>query len=221
MNTLKLIFFTRFKIISILTVSMALTIILLMIRMKLTHSYFYLFLVWNLFLAIIPYAITTYLVSLPRLNKFALIAVFGIWMLFLPNAPYILTDFLHLRYSETYLMWIDVLLVTSFAYNGLILFFLSVMDMESVLSRYIAPKQIRYLLPSVFFLSSFGMYLGRFLRYNSWEIVQHPFSIFTDISEILINPSQHYIAWIFTLTFGTFLSVGYWMVKMFSNIRRT
>ena len=213
MDTLKSILQNRYKIISLLSASMVLSIILLMIRIKLTHSFFYLFLVWNLFLAIIPYAISVYLINKEKLSKIKLLIWFSIWLLFLPNAPYIITDLLHLRLSDKHFMWLDVLVVTSFAYNGLIIFFLSVLDMETVLKKYLKPKKLFYFIVFVVFLTGFGMYLGRFLRYNSWEIIQNPFNLFSDVFDIILNPNQHIEAWIFTLTLGAFLSIGFWMFK--------
>ena len=217
METLKTLIISRFKIISLLMVSMTLSIVLLMIRMKLNQSFFFLFLVWNLFLAIIPYAITTYLSTRARLTKWSLLVYFCVWLVFLPNAPYIITDLLHLRMSNPYLMWLDVLVVTSFAYNGLVLFFLSLLDMETILKTYIQGKKRFYLMTCILFLTGFGIYLGRFLRYNSWEIVQNPLALIADIIDIVRHPLLHLQAWVFTLTFGAFLSVGFWMFKAFSN----
>ncbi|GFZ79054.1 hypothetical protein GCM10011531_05940 [Aquaticitalea lipolytica] len=116
-------------------------------------------------------------------------------------------------------MWLDVLVVTSFAYNGLIIFFLSVLDMETVLKKYLKPKKLFYFIVFVVFLTGFGMYLGRFLRYNSWEIIQNPFNLFSDVFDIILNPNQHIEAWIFTLTFGAFLSIGFWMFKAFLKMK--
>src|SRR5690606_9788925 len=209
----KILLINRFKIITILTLSMAFSVVLLMIRMKLNHSFFFLFLVWNLFLAVIPYAITTYLISLPNIKKISLLIYGSIWLLFLPNAPYIITDLLHLRMSNIHFMWLDVLLVTSFAFNGMMLFFLSLMDMEILLKKYVSGKNIYHFLHFVCILTGFGMYLGRFLRYNSWEIIQHPSALFTDIIDIIIQPSHHLEAWIFTGSFGLFLIVGFWLFK--------
>lgn len=213
METLKTLIVSRFKIISLLTVSMILSIVLLMIRMKLNQSFFFLFLVWNLFLAVIPYAITTYLSTKEKLSRWSLALCFCVWLLFLPNAPYIITDLLHLRMSNQYLMWLDVLLVTSFAYNGLVLFFLSLADMEVILKSFISGKKRFYLMTFILFLTGFGIYLGRFLRYNSWEIIQDPLALFSDVMDILLYPTLHLQAWVFTLTFGAFLSVGFWMFK--------
>lgn len=196
-----------------LTVSMTLSLVLLMIRMKLNHSFFYLFLVWNLFLAVIPYAITTFLSKREQLSKVSCLVLFLTWLLFLPNAPYIITDLLHLRMSNQYLMWLDVILVTSFAYNGLVLFFLSLSDMEVILKSFVSDKKRFYIMTIIVFLTGFGMYLGRFLRYNSWELLHRPDVIFRDTIDIILHPALHSQAWIFTLSFGTFLGVCYWMFR--------
>lgn len=217
MESIKTLIINRFKILSILTVSMAFSVVLLMIRMKLNQSFFFLFLVWNLFLAVIPYAISTYLISLSNIKKISLVFYGSIWLLFLPNAPYIITDLLHLRMSDPHLMWLDVLLVTSFAYNGLVLFYLSLNDMDSILNKFLNRKKCNWLLIIIFFLTGFGMYLGRFLRYNSWEIIQHPMALTSDILDIIIHPNQHLEAWIFTTSFGIFLIVGFWLFNSFKT----
>ena len=135
MNSIKQLIYNQFKTFALLSVSIVFSIVLLMIRMKLTHSFFYLFLVWNLFLAVIPFAITTYLVSLPKLNKFGFLIWFSVWLLFLPNAPYIITDLLHLKRSDSDLLWLDILVVSSFALVGLTLFYLSVLDMKGIVVK--------------------------------------------------------------------------------------
>ena len=213
METIKTLFISRFRIIFLLMISMTFSVVLLMIRMKLNQSFFFLFLVWNLFLAFIPFGITTYLKSLQKPNKLILTLYFVPWLLFLPNAPYMITDLIHLRMSNHYLMWLDVLVITSFAYNGLVLFFLSLYDMENMLKLFICGKKRFYFVTFILFLTGFGIYLGRFLRYNSWEILQNPFNLTKDIIEIVIHPTQHMQAWIFTLTFGAFLTVGFWTCK--------
>ena len=215
MNIIKNLIFNRFKILSLLTVSMILSIALLLIRIKLHQSIYLSFLVWNLFLAVIPFAITTALSSTKHMNKFALFFFFGIWLLFLPNAPYIVTDLMHLTRIDQNYLWLDILVIMSFAFNGLILFFLSLSDMETLLKSYLKPKILTALMLSIFGLTAFGIYLGRFLRYNSWEIINNPLALFEDIFKIIVHPNIE--AWVFTLTFGSFLAISYWTLKAFSN----
>lgn len=218
MQALKTLLFNRFKIVVMLVTSMALSIIILALRMKLNHSFFFLFLIWNLILALIPYLITMYLGSKDHMNKWTLGVGFCVWLLFLPNAPYILTDLLHLNAIESQFIWLDVLVVTSFACNGMLLFYLSVFDMEVLLKRVLNDRILKYVLLSLFPLTSFGMYLGRFLRYNSWEIIHYPFQLFEDILKIIVFPNQHITAWVFTLTFAAFLGAGYWIFKGFNTV---
>ncbi len=196
---------------------MLLSIVLLMIRMKLTHSFFYLFLVWNLFLAVIPFAITSYLVSLPKLNKIGFILWFGVWLLFLPNAPYIITDLMHLKLHRDSFLWLDILVVSSFACNGLLLFYLSLVDMKNKLIIYLNESLTNYTITSILFLSAFGVYLGRFLRYNSWELLSNPKYLFIDIINIVLKPIENKEVWFFTLLFGAFLSIGFWVFKTLAN----
>lgn len=221
MNSIKQLVFKRFKTLSLLTVAMSLSIVLLMIRMKLTHSYFYLFLVWNLFLAVVPFAISTYLASVPKLNKYVLFLWFGTWLLFLPNAPYIITDLLHLKISNTNLLWLDILVINAFALNGLILFYYSLLEMKTILSPYLSNKTWRLLIFTIPFISSFGVFLGRFLRYNSWEILSNPKQLFTDIFYMIIQPLENKEVWLFTILFGSFLSIGFWMFQTLINSKTT
>ncbi|WP_246146951.1 DUF1361 domain-containing protein [Seonamhaeicola marinus] len=187
-----------------------------MIKIRITHSFIYLFLVWNLFLAVIPFIISTYLISTPKLNKLMVLLWCLVWLLFLPNAPYIVTDLLHLNNGDSKLLWLDVLVISSFAFNGLILFYYSLIDIKEILSHRFNIKFPKSLTLCILFLSSFGVYLGRFLRYNSWEIIQKPINLFKDIIQIIFHPNQNAEAWLFTLLFGTFLTVGYYC---FSNNR--
>jgi len=217
MDYIKNLFLSQFKTLALVSISMLFSVFLLMIRIKLIHSFFFLFLVWNLFLAVIPFAISTYLKRIPKLNTFWFILWFGVWLLFLPNAPYIITDFLHLKVSSNHLMWLDILVIGAFALSGLLLFLFSLIDMEKLLYKFLKKTFIKLLITAVLFLSAFGVYLGRFLRYNSWEIIQNPSTLFTDIFEILMEPSKHGEAWLFTLIFGAFLSLAYWMFKQLDN----
>lgn len=213
MYTIKQFIFNQFKLYSVLVISLIFSVFLLMVRIKLNHSFFYLFLIWNLFLAIIPFVITSYLTVQPNIKKMKLILWFGTWLLFLPNAPYIITDLMHLRLNSDSYLWLDILVVTSFACNGLLLFYLSVLDMKNILKTYIKKPVNDILLITLLFLSSFGVYLGRFLRYNSWEILSNPKYLILDILNIALQPITYREAWLFTFLFGIFLNIGFWMFK--------
>ncbi len=187
---------------------------LLLVRIQLTGSLVYLFLIWNLFLAMIPFGISTVLSYRKSANASLFISFGSIWIAFLPNAPYIITDLIHLKRSSSALIWLDVLLVLAFALTGLLLFYSSVIDMTRLFEHYFNKKINVFITLSLMFLSAFGIYLGRFLRYNSWEIIQNPIRLFKDITQLIFNPTHHTNAWLFTALMGTFLAVGYWWTQV-------
>ena len=215
---MKDLLFSRFKILSNMFLGIGFSIFLLMVRMKLTHSFFYIFLVWNLFLAFVPFAITLYLSSKEKSNTYKLFFVLGVWLLFLPNAPYIITDIIHLRLSELHMVWIDILLVISFAFCGILCYLYSIKDMKSILKNHFNEKWTNLLFHLLPFVTAFGVYLGRFMRYNSWDIIHQPINIMTDCVDYIIHPFSHLGAWGFITFFGAFLSALYWI---FSSLKTT
>jgi len=217
METIKTLIQSKFKTLSLVIVALTFSVISLMVRIKLNKSFFYLFLVWNVFLAIIPYTITMYLNTKQNLNKLKFGFWFLVWLAFLPNAPYIVTDLIHIRVGNDTLLWLDVLVVLSFALSGLLLFYLSLLDMQQLIKSKFKRIPIQTISIFILFLSSFGVYLGRFLRYNSWEIISNPQVLISDVFEIMVSPFQNVTAWLFTLGFGGFLVVGYWMMRNFKS----
>ncbi|WP_417860195.1 DUF1361 domain-containing protein [Winogradskyella sediminis] len=221
METIKILIQERFKTLSLITVALLFSSILLMVRMKLNKSYAFLFLIWNVFLAIIPYAITMYLNTTSKLSKLKLGFWFMAWLAFLPNAPYIVTDLIHIRIGNDALLWLDVLVVLSFALSGLLVFYISLLDMQTLVKSIFKTLPIEMMSIAILFLCGFGVYLGRFLRYNSWEIISGPQYLFIDILNIIITPFQHFEAWLFTFGFSAFLIVGFWMFKHLNTLEKS
>lgn len=210
MEHLKTLIIKKFNTLSVVITIVLFSLVLLMVRIKLNQSFFYLFLIWNVFLALIPYAITMYLsVTKNKTPKF--LFWFCIWLLFLPNAPYIITDFLHLRVSNSHLLWLDILVILSFAVTGLLLFYLSLKDMTTQVVFHFKKIPIKLITTVIIFLCAFGVYLGRFLRHNSWEIISQPLHLFNNITAMVVYPKANAEAWLFTFGFGWFLWVGYWV----------
>jgi len=219
METIKTELIKRFKTISLITVALLFSAILLMVRVKLNNSFFFLFLIWNVFLAIIPFSITIYLSTTPNLSHIKLAVWCIIWLAFLPNAPYIVTDLIHIRTGNDALLWLDVLVVLSFALSGLLLFYISIIHMQQLVLSKFKKFPIEIISIVILFLCGFGVYLGRFLRYNTWEIISQPHHLFRDIITIIFSPFQHYEAWLFTLGFGAFLTIGYFMFKNLNRLK--
>ena len=96
------------------------------------------------------------------------------WFLFFPNAPYIVTDFVHLEHRPPVPLWFDLMMIASFAWTGLCLGYLSLYLMQEV-ARARFGRWISWVFVVVMLaLGSVGVYAGRVLRWNSWDVVRHP-----------------------------------------------
>ena len=186
-----------------LCLSIGFALLLLFIRIQLTDSSFYLFLVWNLFLAGIPFAITQVFKMSSKLQSLKIVSFLGFtaWLLFLPNSPYIITDLVHLHSDHSSLVWLDLFLVFVFAFNGLLLGLLSMLDMFALIRQHYGSRVAKYTLFKVCLLSGCGIYLGRFLRFNSWDITTKPANLFIQIIQSFKEPK----VWGITFVFGGFL----------------
>jgi len=193
------------------------SLLLLLVRVILTGQLTYAFLAWNLFLAWIPFAISQ---KLPVANNWwKILLLFSAWLLFLPNAPYIITDFLHLRQRPPIPYWYDILLLFSAALNGLLLGLASLLVVEKFLIQRYGNRMSALLMFCSFFLCSFGVYIGRYLRWNSWDIITNPNDIAADILERVLNPFDHFGTWSVTFLFGSFFYIIYYSVKNFINTK--
>jgi len=177
------------------------------------RSSFY-FLSWNLLLAMVPLLFTAVASALSGVGarKLALLALVP-WLLFLPNAPYILTDLLHLKARAPIPIWYDMVMLLAFALTGLLLGYLSLIGVERVLLRSFKRPVVILINGLVFFLCGFGIYLGRFLRWNSWDIVTRPRSFMEVVGDRVMDPTAHSTTWAVTLLVGVLLSITYALVK--------
>ena len=188
---------------------------LFVLRAYRTDGLHFAFLIWNLFLAFIPWMISSAMLLWKGLRKTKVIAIplLLIWVLFFPNAPYILTDLFHLSNRSSMPMWFDLILILSFAWTGLLFGFASMRDIAVLCAGRLQKWTINSLIAGFLFLSSFGIYIGRYLRWNSWDIVSRPQELMGDLLAILTQPMAHQKAWGMTLLLGTMLNVIYWTIR--------
>jgi len=178
--------------------------VLLLIRAKITNSIFFFFLIWNLFLAYTPLAVTSLItnnISLIEKRRYLYPAILC-WLLLLPNAPYLITDFLHLKKEGGVPVWFDVLSLISFTLNGLLFGLASMKNMYNILTIKFSRFAASVAMLTTCVLCGFGMYVGRFLRYNSWDILNKPISLTADIFDSLFYADTYRAAWGITLGFG-------------------
>jgi len=213
----------RFALIVIsLGAASALSVGTLVVRTYNTHNFHYAFLVWNLFLAWVPLVAAYSAFTLARHGIGARVGVLVVvWLLFFPNAPYILTDFKHLHEPGhgKAPIWYDALMLSSFAWTALMLGFMSLYLVHLILRRHAGAAVGWIAVVCVLGLSSFGIYLGRFAGFNSWDVVAHPYILLTgagmELDSLFHDPKM--LAALLALT--AFLVVGYLVVYAFSALR--
>jgi uncharacterized membrane protein len=146
---------------------------------RLTYS----FLIWNLILAWIPlvFSLAAYGLHLRRSRaRLPFAACASVWFIFFPNAPYIVTDLVHLKPTTMAPLWYDLLVIISFAWTGLFLGYVSLYLMQEIAREHFGVRVSWGFAVIVLALSSFGVYLGRFSRWNSWDILRNPGGLLAD-----------------------------------------
>jgi uncharacterized membrane protein len=213
------LYFAKSELERLLMLSCLFSIGLTAIRILYTDQWRFAWLTWNLFLALVPYLISRFVMYHPswveRKWKFSL--AFIVWLLFLPNAFYIITDLFHLKTAEHIPLWFDLALIFSFAWNGILLGVVSVRQMEKMMQLnlpYITEWQFVY---PLMLLNAFGVYIGRYLRYNSWDIIANPFQLTQDIIYMMIHPLRYRFDWSMIVCYSVFMTLIYLAIKRMSK----
>jgi uncharacterized membrane protein len=211
--------FVRGRIGQILMTSISFSVCLILARFLYTGRLSFFFLVWNLFLACVPYIFSHCLAENEKWteNKFKFGLVFILWLIFIPNSFYILTDLFHLIYRYPVPFWFDLVLILSFAWNGLLMGILSVWQMEKVIQPFLPGKKKIYFLYPIMVLNAFGVYIGRFLRFNSWDVLTNPFQLAEGILDIVLHPVEYRSAWGMTFCFSIFMTLIHLTLKTISK----
>lgn len=202
-----------------LTLSMAFSIALVMARVAYTGKLTYISLIWNLFLGWLPYMISSWLQKRPSVQarKMLFAAISFVWLLFIPNSFYILTDLFHLGEHNNVPMWFDLALIISFAWVGLLMGILSVRQMEKMMQRFLPGKHELLFIYPIMWLNALGVYIGRYPRFNSWDIITNPFGLTAYILRMLWHPIQYKYAWGMVACFSVFMTLVYLTIKRISK----
>ncbi|MES2006036.1 MAG: DUF1361 domain-containing protein [Bacteroidota bacterium] len=195
-----------------MALSVAFLMSLLLVRFYYSHSVYYGFYVWNSFLAIVPYVISTRLLKQKKPGGFS-IALIVLWLVFLPNAPYLVTDLFHYEERSSAPYWYDLFIVVTAAWNGLLLGMISLMNVEQFLSRHLKPIWVTTSVFCSLLLCSYGIFIGRFLRFNSWDIVTEPGTLAYTSAHHVLLPQQYPKLWVFTILFSVLLTIVYFTLK--------
>lgn len=179
-------------------------------------------LIWNLFLAWIPFilAYIAHAVSWRRIWVYLVLPFIAfVWLIFFPNAPYMLTDLQDLaRRAGDAPLWYDVIIVVWCSWTGMLLGVISLYLMQDIVTRTFRRFAGWAFVFIISGLSSFGIYIGRFVRLNSWDILQNPAETAMDILGLIIDPSRRLAA--FTLLYTFFFLFVYLLLYSFSHLLR-
>jgi uncharacterized membrane protein len=197
-----------------LLLSSALACGLIVGRVTVYRTWMYAFLIWNLVLAWVPYAWSLCAASIHRRfprRWWPLLMPGVVWLIFFPNAPYIVTDLLHLHDHAPVPLWYDAGLLAAFAFAGIFIAISSLHTMQSIVED-LANRTIGWLFAiGIIGLTGFGVYLGRFLRWNTWDLFLNPIDVLGDAAHRLAHPLSNLQTYGFTLLFAAFLFGCYWM----------
>jgi uncharacterized membrane protein len=207
-----------------LSFASAVSVGLVAARILWTGDLVYASLVWNLFLAWVPLVFALlagdeFHFGENRTWRFAGFA--GAWLLFFPNAPYIFTDVVHLTSYFYSHFWVDLVLILLCALTGLVLGFVSLFLMQGVVRRMLGSAASWLFIAAVAVVSGFGIYLGRFLRFNSWDILWKPVALSRGIGEWASNPLAHSSSYAFPVLFAVFLFIAYLMLYALTHLEHT
>ncbi len=205
-----------------LLLASGISVALVIARIAWTGKLGYAFLAWNLLLAWLPLVFA--LLACDAYHKksgrnWRFIGLGAAWLIFFPNAPYIFTDVIHLTTKYYFHFWIDLVLILTCAVTGLVLGFVSLYLMQSVVMRMVGRWASWFFIAAVAALSGFGIYLGRFLRLNSWDVVLSPLKLCRGIGHWALNPLSPSTSYAFPALFATFLFVTYLMLYALTQLK--
>lgn len=208
----------------ILVMASVLSVVLEKVHARINGFEAYSNLVFNLGLAWIPFAAAV-LASLSSRNRVTFFLVMPVctvvWLVFFPNAPYLLTDFQHLASNRgSAPIWFDVIIMIWFAWTGLLLGIASLYLMQEIVARTFSRWFGWVFAISATILSSIGVYLGRFLRWNSWDLLYDPIPIARDMVDIVRNPISNLPTYIFTILFTLLFLFIYVTIHLFVGMQQ-
>lgn len=210
----------KIKIPNFLISLLIFSIILNILRVILFNTSSFIYIIWNIFLAIIPFIISSLIgLYINKNNFFNPIFIFGffVWLIFLPNAPYVVTDFIHLGEIRTVPLMYDIILLFVSATVSLMFGIISLKQVEDVFNIKFSVKISKILIITLIFFTSFGIYLGRTLRFNSWDFFINHNPLLRNIFEIFTKPDNHLNAYFYTVIFFFLIYTFY---TSFKNINK-
>jgi uncharacterized membrane protein len=194
-----------------LTAAAAFPVLLVIARSAYVGQVTSTFLLWNLFLAWLPLLFAALAVVIARRSLVVALLPGLAWLMFLPNAPYLVTDLMHLSYDGHVPVLFDTVLLFSFALCGLALGLVSLRWMQGLVAGRWGRLGGWAFAATALGAAGFGIYLGRYVRWNSWDLLTQPSPLLRDILSRLANPIDHWHTWAMSMLFASLLFFAYWL----------
>jgi len=197
------------------------SILLILIGMEKSKSSFFFFLIVNEALAYIPlllaWWLTLRLPKTPWLSLSNLLITF-LWLGFLPNSFYMITDLIHVNTAIGIDLLYNIVLVFMCIFNSLIAGYISLYLIHWELLKRFYYRYVHIFIGLVILLCSFAIYLGRFLRWNSWDVIINPAGILFDVSDSIASPSTHPQVFSTTASFFLLLTAMYVVIWQITRV---
>jgi uncharacterized membrane protein len=207
-----------YPLFSAVLLSNGVSIFLFLARMAATNETDYWFMLWNLLLGWIPVGLALLLLDGLRSRTWrepSMVVLSLLWLAFLPNSFYMISDLIHLEQTGDISVLYDAVMLLSFIWNGLLAGCFSLYLVHSALLKRRSPDQAHGIVTGILLLVSFAIYMGRNLRWNSWDVVVNPGGIIYDVSERVINPFSYPQAIATTALFFLLIGSIYLVIRQF------
>jgi uncharacterized membrane protein len=176
------------------------------------HSSEFSYMAWNLFLAWLPLLLAAGIVRSLRKNLWSSwkpLTLTILWLVLLPNSFYMISDFIHIQEVQRHDLLYDIVMFTSFIFTAALIGFVSLYLVHLELAKRLRARQANVLVGTIVLLCSFAIYLGRDLRWNSWDVLVNPAGILFDISDRIIHPFAYGSMFTTTISFFVLISSMY------------
>ena len=173
----------------------------------------------NLFLAWAPYVIALLAVAVHRRwprNHWIILLLGGLWLVFFPNAPYLITDYFYLSRTEN-AVWQSLMVYTLFSVCGLMLAMVSLFFMHAITRRLFGRLVGWLVVLGAISVSSLGVFMGRFLRWNSWDLLTQPGEVILSSIPQFFTPVQGIRPITFSVMFSAVLFILYYIILSLSD----